>query len=76
MHADGQYRTFREIYDESGGHRLVLRFMRDQDAELAWNFDGLIWETRVGSDWVQRVVFSRDEVAKTGARRRGRGDGG
>jgi len=65
-----RYRIFRAIYDEEGRDRLILRFLRDRDAENAWNFDALIWEKQSGTEWHRVSEFSHDEVAATFPRRR------
>ncbi len=64
------YRILREVYDENGRDRLLLRLFRVSDAELAWNSDALIWETRSDTDWNQAIVFSREELQGRFPRRR------
>ena len=62
-----------EVMDETGNHRLVLRFARaDRPVEggRGLDFHSLAWEARAGGDWTERAVISRDDFQKGFPRRR------
>jgi hypothetical protein len=52
-------RTFGEIIDKDGKHRLQLLYLYTRRGK-GWNFHSLVWQARHGRAWQERAVISRD----------------
>jgi hypothetical protein len=66
--------VFETVSDETGNHRLVLRFVKVElpikGGGKAYDFYSLDWETKDGAKWAQKVVISRADFQKGCQRRR------
>jgi hypothetical protein len=72
MSHGGEIRVFAEVFDESGNHQLVLRYVdvtEPQDQTRAWNFQSLVWRQKHETSWTERKIISCADF-QTGAKLR------
>ena len=56
-----------EISDSSGKHRLVMRYVA---VDRGYDFDALIWRTKDGDGWKERLTITQDDFERGTERRR------
>src|SRR6516162_4537905 len=74
MRHDGNIATFGQVLDGTGEQRLLIKFVESQvpvpGTGMAYDFHSLVWESKQGDEWSEKLTITRADFEKGADRRR------